>query len=444
VTPLAASSRPNWLQISVYAAGSLGTGVFSTVPTVLLLYYCTNILFLRPELATLIVFVPKAWSVLWDPLVGSWSDRTRGRLGRRRPFLIVGAAGVTISFIALFSTPSNLSGNEAFAWVAVSYFVLATVYSAYAVPYIAIPAEASDDPVIRARMVGARMTVAMAGVLLGAGAAPFVVELAGGGRAGYETMAWIVAIACGCAMFAPVIGIRRHERIFSEKLAPRPRLAGQIRRATASSHFRRIAVAYFIQLTSIAAFFSAVPYLVTGHFGRQEGDVGLAMTLLLIATMAAVPLWVRIARRTGAIRALRFAVILGAVTIASVGICTVSGVAWTTALLTFPLVGLAFAGLQVLPFTLAADVAHNECRNSGQSDEAVFTGLWTATEKLALAAGPGLTGLALSLVAPRSDEFELYVAIIPPVLCALSLLVIRDADLVGIRRSSSVHMRTTS
>lgn len=78
---------------AAYAAGSFGTGVFSTVPTVILLYFCTEILALPVAWATAIVLLPKLWSILWDPLVGAWSDRTITRIGRRRPFMIAGVLG---------------------------------------------------------------------------------------------------------------------------------------------------------------------------------------------------------------------------------------------------------------------------------------------------------------------------------------------------------------
>ena len=91
---------------AAYAAGSFGTGVFSTVPTVILLYFCTEILALPAAWATVIVFVPKIWSMIWDPWVGAWSDRTVTRIGRRRPFMIVGTLGMPLAFVAMFSPPS--------------------------------------------------------------------------------------------------------------------------------------------------------------------------------------------------------------------------------------------------------------------------------------------------------------------------------------------------
>jgi MFS/sugar transport protein len=62
-----------------YAMGSFGTGVFSTVPAVLLLYFCTETLHIAGTVAAALILIPKIWSILWDPFVGRWSDWTCAR-----------------------------------------------------------------------------------------------------------------------------------------------------------------------------------------------------------------------------------------------------------------------------------------------------------------------------------------------------------------------------
>ncbi|MHB9004844.1 MAG: MFS transporter, partial [Coriobacteriia bacterium] len=91
-----------WLYWS-YALGSVGTGGFSTVPGLLLLFYLTNVLGVSPGLAGLVVFAPKAWDVLINPYVGQLSDRAVGRHGTRAPFLLAGALGLPVFFALMFS-----------------------------------------------------------------------------------------------------------------------------------------------------------------------------------------------------------------------------------------------------------------------------------------------------------------------------------------------------
>ena len=62
-----------------YAFGSVGTGGFSTVPGLLLLYYLTDELGVTALVAGMVVLLPKAWDVVLNPLVGNWSDHTQSR-----------------------------------------------------------------------------------------------------------------------------------------------------------------------------------------------------------------------------------------------------------------------------------------------------------------------------------------------------------------------------
>jgi glycoside/pentoside/hexuronide:cation symporter, GPH family len=72
---------------------------------------------------------------------------------------------------------------------------------------------------------------------------------------------------------------------------------------------------------------------------------------------------------------------------------------WSLALVGFALLGIPFGAMQVLPFTLVANLIHAG-RAHDEAAEGALTGLWTATEKLGLALGPTITGLTLWIAGP--------------------------------------------
>ncbi len=406
-------------EILLYAFGSIGTGVFNTVPTVLLLYYCTETLGMAAAYASIVVFLPKAWSILWDPLVGAWSDRAQSPWGRRRPFLIIGAAGVVCAFIAVFHTPS-VTPLATFLWVAASYFALATFFSLFAVPYTALPAELTDQPAARSSLVASRMTLAMVGVLIGASLAPALVDRLGAGQAGYAGMSLIVAGVCGVVMLGPVFMLGGRDRSASalENREPLWRLLGL---ALKNASFRYLALTYLLQVSAVGAFTAAIPYFVSRVLGRPEGDIGVAMGLMLLATIAATPLWAWLGRRIGDGRALAIGAALYALTIAGLSLAGLAQLPFNVLLLIFAAIGVPFAATMVLPFVLVAHLAHEQSR-SGARAEGAFTGAWTATEKLGLAFGPMLVGGALTLIGRNlSADLPFFLAIVPPLLLLLSL-----------------------
>jgi len=379
-----------------YALGAFGTGVFATVPTVLLLYFCTEELGIPSALAAIAVLLPKLCAIAWDPLVGAWSDRTKSRFGRRRPFLLVGGIGVSLSFLALFAWPYP-HGTAALPWVAAIYFLLANAYSLFAVPFIAIPAEISEDAGERERVVAWRIGFGMIGTLIGAGLAPILVGLGGGGRDGYVFMAGLIAAICCAGMISAFFAA---PSINGATQPDPPSLRTGISALIADRPFRRLVAAYVLQLTGMGMISALTPYWIVHVAGRAEDGVGTALGLMLIATIASTPLWAWAVRRFGANTAIAAAAALCGLTTLGFTIVPVAPAA--PSLILYMLIGIPFAGIQVGPFALAAHLTHASARASGMRHEGLFTGAWTASEKLGLALGPAAAGLGLSLTGFRS------------------------------------------
>lgn len=389
-----------------FALGSAGAGVYSTVPTVLLLYYCTEVLSIAPAAAALIVFIPKAWAILWDPAVGAWSDRSNSRMGRRAPFILMGSLGVAVSFALLFNTP-QLGMAGTIGYVFVVYFLMATVYSVFAVPYIAIPAEITSAAAERERLMAWRMALALIGVLIGASAAPYLVTLAGGGRHGYGTMALIIAAFCGVAMLVTFRTVQvHHTRDAGQSLLAVDLKAG-LRLIAADRDYKRLWLAYLLCMSGVALSMAMVPYFVTRVLSWREADIGSVLLALLGASIVAIPLWTLAMHRFGGWRSFIVASVAYAVIAATFAVLTPSTPAPAVALM-FVALGLPFAGIQVVPFTLLAHIAHAGAA-AGARQEGLYTGIWTAGEKLALAIGPAAAaaGLAMSgYISGASEQTE--------------------------------------
>jgi len=132
-----------------YALGSIGTAAFGTVPGLLLLYYLTDVLGVAAGVAGLVVFLPKAWDVVLNPWIGNRSDRTESRWGPRRPWMLAGGLALPPLFVLVFAGPGTPPAAAA-AWVAGAFLLAATAYGCFQVPYVAQPAEITDDPGERA------------------------------------------------------------------------------------------------------------------------------------------------------------------------------------------------------------------------------------------------------------------------------------------------------
>ena len=401
-----------------YAMGSFGTGVFSTVPAVLLLYFCTETLKISGSVAALLILLPKLWSIVWDPFVGSWSDRATHPWGRRRPFMVIGIIGMVAAFVLLFNVPEYSTGLTV-AWVGISYFALATLYSLFAVPYIAIPAEVAPDHLSLAQLISWRMALAMIGILAGAAGAPMIIEAGGGGRAGYGVMGWTIGLLCLVTMSIPFVMLHGRDRPAKASLlnTAASRLFIGMIASVQNRNFRTLSLAYLLQAVAFGSFSAIVPYIITKGLARPAGDIGIALGVYILATIFAVPLWSWLGSTHGLRTALRWAALSYGLGTLGIGAVIFYQLDWPVALCLLAAAGVPFAGLQVLPFTLVGDFIRDE----GADAEGRFTGIWTAAEKVGLALGAVMVGKTIDLA--RGDlttGITIFVSVVPLSLCIVS------------------------
>ena len=373
-----------------YAVGGLGNGVFATVPGLLLLFYLTDVIGVGAGLASLVLFVPKLWDAFVNPLVGSLSDRSTSRHGKRRPFLLVGGIVTSLAFALLFSAPHFSSTTVTALYVSAIFTVAMTAYAVFVVPWSAMPAEMTQDYHERTRLMSIRMVLLTVGILVGGAVAPAIAGGKQGGRGSYALMSVLVAMVLLAAFLVTWRGTRGAASA-PPLTGPRPTLRTQYDVVRANRPFVGLFWAYALQATAQSAMLAGAPYVAT----YVLGDSGLAAVLFvfLVAPCAVVmPLWRRFSLRRGK---------LAGYLLAS-GIFGGTGLTLLFArsephLLVFvqmALLGVGYAGMQLFPYAILADVVVNEDAGSGRAG--IFTGVWQGGETVAFAVGPALYGLLLA------------------------------------------------
>jgi Na+/melibiose symporter-like transporter len=374
-----------------YALGSIGTAAFGTVPGLLLLYYLTDVLGVAAGVAGLVVFLPKAWDVVLNPWIGNRSDRTESRWGPRRPWMLAGGLALPPLFVLVFAGPSTPPAPAA-AWVAGAFLLAATAYGCFQVPYVAQPAEITDDPGERATLMSWRVAALALGILLAGAGAPAVVDVFGGGRGGYLAMAVFVALLLAGGMLGAVAGTRNAPTLTRVRSEGGP-VAG-LREAWRSRPFRVLLSGFVIQALGIGVMLAGVPYYSEQVLGDPAAGT-LLFVALVAPAIAVMPLWLRFSRRRGKRSGLLASSVLFA---AAAGLLMGVGKGQTTAAIPLVVVvGIGYAGMQMFPLAMLPDVIAADEATSGARRAGVFTGVWTAAETLGLAVGPGLLGGLLAV-----------------------------------------------
>jgi glycoside/pentoside/hexuronide:cation symporter, GPH family len=392
--PAAVPSDPNRLPVRVcvgYSVGSLVTGAFGTVPGLLLLPYLTDTLAVPAFAAGLLVLLPKAWDVLFNPVAGRISDRTTSRIGARRPYLIFGGIAVAIMFAAIFLGPDTSSVAFNALYVAVTFLLCATAFAFFQVPYNAMPAEITQGPKERTRLTAWRIAVLAIAILVSGAGAPGVRD-AVGGLAGYRVMGIAVGVlillgAIGvffgtakAPVAAPLPSVSTWREVFAAIRDCRP--------------FRVLLAAFVIQGVGIGTLLAGVNYLARIGLGDEDLQSVLFVSFVGPALLV-MPGWYWLGSRFGK----RVSYLIATVVFAGAIVCVVAA-----RVLPVPMViaitaltGVGYAGMQVFPLSMLPDVITAEERRTGQVRAGLFAGVWTAGETLGLALGPGLYGLVLAI-----------------------------------------------
>ncbi|GAA1909691.1 MFS transporter [Streptomyces sodiiphilus] len=386
------SSRARLGDLMTYSAGSIGMGVWSTVPGLLLLYFLTHTLGVTSFLAGLVMLLPKVIDALVHPLLGTLSDREARRSGHRLRMLRWGLL-LACAMVAMFSVPAGLTGPGAALWVGCWFVVGNTLFACFQVPYLTTPSDLRVGYHERTRVFMFRMLFLTVG-LLGAGvAAPALV--ASGARADYSTMALLLAGAMVISGLVSLAGVRK---LTSRCGFRRPdgrahSTLDDIKVAWRDRNFRALVLSYLFTGTTTHLFLAALPFYTLYVFGNS-GLTAVFMGGFLAPAILAGPAWMMVSRRIGKQRGLLICqgiFIAGSMALLLGGML---GVAATIAVVVA--LGIAFAGLQLFAFSMVPDaVAAAEAKGSARAG--AYTGVWTATEATGTAIGPYVYSAALAV-----------------------------------------------
>lgn len=427
-----------------YSLGSLLTGAFGTVPGLLLLPYLTDSLGVGAGLAGLLVLAPKAWDVVVNPVAGRVSDRTVTRIGPRRPYLLGAGLVVAALFALIFAGPFG-SSSAAPAYVAVVFLLTATAYAFFQVPYVAMPAEMTDDYGERTRLMTWRVAVLALAILVSGGVAPIVVDSFGDGIPGYRAMGAFVGLILVVGAVGSYVGTRRAP--IGAVTASEPTLRAQLAVVRRNRPFLLLLACFVVQAVGIATMLAGVNY-----FAEQVMVSTAAKTLLFVCFVApalvVMPLWRRAGERLGKRGGYVLASLLFVAGALGLAVLHGGGVAyaWTV------LIGIGYAGQQVFGLAMLPDTVAYDSARTGRRQAGVFTGVWTAGETLGLAVGPGILGLLLQVFGYVSTDagtavvqgdtarlgITLGFTVVPAVLMLAGLAFLRRYDLTPERLAASL------
>lgn len=110
----------------------------------------------NPALVGIAMSLPRFWEMIIDPWIGRLSDRMRGPLGRRHPFMLLGGGLGGLIFAAIWWVPESWSAQSKGIWLIVMALLHFTAFSLFMVPYSALLGEICSNAIERTRIMAMR------------------------------------------------------------------------------------------------------------------------------------------------------------------------------------------------------------------------------------------------------------------------------------------------
>lgn len=401
---------------------------------------------LNPTLIGLVLMISRIFDAFTDPLVGRWSDNTRTRWGRRRPFIFVGSFLAAAAFVMVWMVPASWAGQTQplfiyYLCAMLMFYFCATVQ---VVPYHTLGLEMTPDYDERTSVSGYKMIFSFSFSLL----LPWVFRLAQGEAFSGDTMAgmrFLSFILAGVIIVGGILpALFVKERYY--KVAQ-----NQIKVPFWQSARQTFGNRDFLVLTGLilASSFgpgmvgAMAPYIIYYHIYAGDTKTGaelaaIGANVFSVAAIVFTPLIGRWSARWGKVAVLRVLVILGMFNSVMTLVLFSNQTPYLVLLYFF--LQAPVAGFWMLTTSMKADICDDDELRNGTRREGMFGAVGGWIGKVALSLTYLLSGVILEAtgfdVALKGDQapetllwMRLLFAFVPLTTSALSLYLMNKYKL---------------
>ncbi|MEO0967841.1 MAG: MFS transporter, partial [Cyanobacteria bacterium J06639_18] len=301
-------SLPEKLELNLktkiaYGVGELGGAIPNNILVFYVLFFLTNVAGLNSTLAGGVLLVAKAWDAINDPLIGWLSDRTRSRLGRRYPWMLVGAIPLGLFFFLQWVVPPI--DNQ---WLLFSYYTAIAILfyasiSSVLVPFSSLAAEITQSYDERTSLVTVKSTFWIGGSI-------FVLALAQVifARVEAPTSYLILGACCGflatLSVYLSVFGTYERYKIMQgrRRQVEEPEkipVLKQIKIALSNKPFLYVIGIYLCSWLGVQVTAAILPYFVIDWMGLSKSHFSQMALTVQISSLLAMFFWGAIAQRFG-------------------------------------------------------------------------------------------------------------------------------------------------
>jgi glycoside/pentoside/hexuronide:cation symporter, GPH family len=386
----------------VYGFGDISFSMTGTIIAAYFSIFLTDVVGIRPAVAAIALFIGKSWDYINDPLIGHISDRTRTRWGRRRPFLLFGAAPFALAFALLWWKPPFENQTALVIFYTLMFVIYDAANTFVGMPYFALTPELSEDYDERTELTGYRMFFSILGSLISFVIPMMIIgQMSPANANNVFIMGLVFGVASGLPLLFVFLGTR--EKPYFIRLN-RPKLFASLKAAFKNRPFVFSTIIYLFTWTSMHVIESNLLYYIK-YVVKREDISEIIMATIFVTAIISLPVWNWVSKKFNKRMAYIYGIAFWAVVqILLITVTPSSSLLYLLALCV--MAGIGVGAAHVLPWAMIPDAIEVDELRTGERHEGLFYSLVTLMGKVAnsIAIPLALTVLDLSGYVPNAVE----------------------------------------
>jgi glycoside/pentoside/hexuronide:cation symporter, GPH family len=413
-----------------YAVGMFGTSIPINLIKGSMIVYYVDILGLDVRAYGVVMTIYAVIDAIDNPILGYFSDRTRTRFGRRRPWLIVGAPLLAACMIAFFSAPGSLDGAGLVLWFAVFAILCEAFDSMLNANYGALLPELFPRERHRAVANGLRQGFQLVALVISLAVTPLLTTRLFGTEEtteGFTTTAVIYGVVATVVITFMALSAKENPRYATDE---RPALWSGVVTILRNPLFWRVGLVGACYGIAMALVLAGLQLYVRYSLGLAIANALYLQGAVLLVAAGGLAVWTRVIARRGALWTWRLAFAILAVSFAALFFA----VDLLTAIAAGVLVGIGWSGMLATNDLIVARVLDADSAAHGEHREGLFLSAFGVFGRLnGIAVGLALTSLGVFFGYNSGDDpgstpglaFRMYLCVYPFVLTTIGAIASR-------------------
>ena len=402
-----------------YGIGCVCDNTLYTLSGTYLLLYLTTVAGVQPALAGTISAVGSVWEALVGPIMGSLSDNTVSRFGKRKPFMMFAAIPVAVITSLLF-TAINAGPVVKGVYYTVAIILFWTSFSMEFVPYMSWGADLTDDYHERTSLRAYSYVFGQVGMLIGMVLPTIIVDWAMNigktTQQSWQLVGMFCGISAGAALLISALSVKNTDmakddpeliRMRAEKKAESEKYHGvhplkraiMILKEFASilklKPMRYLLAASMLYLIANTLFSSDRVFFMTYNIGMSQKEISFIMLVITFSGIIFVPFISALSRRTDKKTVFMAGIGLAGVMMMAMRAVRINGLGGIVAVsLMYSVANTCY--WQLMP-SMIYDIAEIEEMESGESHAGAVISFQALSESVCIAIGLQILGIILEL-----------------------------------------------